>query len=291
MGLEKKLVGLAYKGSGSFKTLDARKKIARRLVTYFHKKLNIQIRDASQIKVSQIERYIQARRAEGISFRTLQNEMSAIRRILEEAGREKMLAEERMSNQSLGIANAPREGKKTAISEDKYLQLLLSSGERDPGFAACIQLSRELGLRMAEAVRSTQSVPTWLDRLEAGKNKLTVIYGTKGKRVREVTIHKIHSERVLAAVRNAFEVMNAQSGKLIDRPNLKQAMNRSSNEARANGLESKESFHSLRYSFARAQYAEYLRQGFSEKEALSLTSVDLGHGDGRGYYVKRVYLK
>jgi len=291
MGLEKKLVNLAHKSSGSFKTLDARKQIARRLVTYFHKKMNIQIRDASQIKISQIERYIQARKAERISARTLQNEMSAIRRILEEAGRERMLAEKRMSNQALGIANAPRDGKKTAITEDKYHQLLLSAEERDAGFAACSRLGRELGLRMAEAVRSTQSVPTWLDRLEAGKNKLTVIYGTKGKRVRDVTIHAIHRERVLAAVKNAYEVMNAQNGKLIDRPNLKQAMYRASNEARANGLESKESFHALRYSFARAQYAEYLRQGFSEREALSLTSVDLGHGDGRGYYIKRVYLK
>lgn len=291
MGLEKKLVNLAHKGSGSYKTLDARKQIARRLVTYFHKKLNIQIRDSSQIKISQIERYIQARKADGVSARTLQNEMSAIRRLLEEAGRDRLLAEQRISNKALGIANAPRDGKKNAIAEDKYLQLLLSAGERDTGFAACIQLGRELGLRMAEAVRSTQSVPTWLHRLESGKNNITVIHGTKGKRVREVAIHDVHRERVLTAVRNAHQVMSAQNGKLISRNNLKQAMNFVGNEARAVGLSGMESFHALRYAFARAQYAEYLRQGFSIKEALSLTSVDLGHGDGRGYYVKRVYLK
>lgn len=291
MGLEKQLVGLAHKGSGSFKTLDARKLIARRLVEYLHKKLNIQIRDVSQIKIVQVEKYIQARKNDDVSDRTLQNEMSAIRRILEEAGRDRLLAEERMSNQALGISGAPRNGTKTAISDEKYRQMLLAALERDAGFAACVQLGHELGLRMAEAVRSTQSLPTWLSRLEAGKNKLTVIHGTKGKRVREVTIHDCNRERVLAAVKNACSVMDAQRGKLIDRPDLKQAMYRASNEARAVGFEGTEAFHALRYSFARAQYTEYLRLGFSEKEALSQTSVDLGHGDGRGYYVKRVYLK
>lgn len=30
---------------------------------------------------------------------------------------------------------------------------------------------------------------------------------------------------------------------------------------------------------------ERLAQGFSEKEALAMTAMDLGHGDGRGRYV------
>ncbi|BEJ32923.1 hypothetical protein OIPHN330_15430 [Citrobacter freundii] len=33
----------------------------------------------------------------------------------------------------------------------------------------------------------------------------------------------------------------------------------------------------------------YLAQGFSEKEALALTAMDLGYGDGRGRYVAQVY--
>ena len=32
-----------------------------------------------------------------------------------------------------------------------------------------------------------------------------------------------------------------------------------------------------------------LAQGFSEKESLALTATDLGHGDGRGRWVKQVY--
>ncbi|EDF8126218.1 DNA-binding protein, partial [Salmonella enterica subsp. enterica serovar Dublin] len=33
----------------------------------------------------------------------------------------------------------------------------------------------------------------------------------------------------------------------------------------------------------------YLAQGFCEKEALAMTAMDLGHGDGRGRYVAQVY--
>ncbi|TKV11041.1 DNA-binding protein, partial [Citrobacter sp. wls619] len=32
-----------------------------------------------------------------------------------------------------------------------------------------------------------------------------------------------------------------------------------------------------------------LAQGFSEKEVLAMTAMDLGHGDGRGRYVAQVY--
>ncbi|ESA61313.1 integrase family protein [Escherichia coli 1-182-04_S4_C2] len=32
-----------------------------------------------------------------------------------------------------------------------------------------------------------------------------------------------------------------------------------------------------------------LAQGFSEKEALAMVAMDLGHGDGRGRWVKQIY--
>lgn len=46
---------------------------------------------------------------------------------------------------------------------------------------------------------------------------------------------------------------------------------------------------SLRYAWAQDAIRHYLAQGFSDKEALALTSMDLGHGDGRGRYVVQVY--
>ncbi|MCC8460126.1 DNA-binding protein, partial [Photorhabdus aegyptia] len=33
----------------------------------------------------------------------------------------------------------------------------------------------------------------------------------------------------------------------------------------------------------------HLSKGFSRKEAEAMVSMDLGHGDGRGHYVARVY--
>ncbi|EAN4952917.1 DNA-binding protein, partial [Salmonella enterica] len=33
----------------------------------------------------------------------------------------------------------------------------------------------------------------------------------------------------------------------------------------------------------------YEEQGLSHKEALAVTSTDLGHGDGRGIYIEQVY--
>jgi|GEM_PF-5099753 len=33
----------------------------------------------------------------------------------------------------------------------------------------------------------------------------------------------------------------------------------------------------------------YQAQGHSEKEVMAMVSMDLGHGDGRGRYIKLVY--
>ncbi|MFW8411894.1 DNA-binding protein, partial [Klebsiella pneumoniae] len=46
---------------------------------------------------------------------------------------------------------------------------------------------------------------------------------------------------------------------------------------------------SFRYAWTQDALRRYLAQGFSHREALALTSMDLGHGDGRGRYVVRVY--
>jgi hypothetical protein len=45
----------------------------------------------------------------------------------------------------------------------------------------------------------------------------------------------------------------------------------------------------LRYAWAQDAIRHYLSQGFSEKEALAMTTMGLGHGDGRGRYVAQVY--
>ncbi|EDZ9225646.1 DNA-binding protein, partial [Salmonella enterica] len=118
--------------------------------------LNIQIRSAAQLKVRHIEQYIESRKNEGISRRTLQNEMSAVRQILNQAGRTKMADpnHERLSNKALGIDGASRAGTKTAITDERYYEALARIRIKDEGVAAVMQLSRYLGLRNEEAVQS-----------------------------------------------------------------------------------------------------------------------------------------
>ncbi|MBQ3300601.1 MAG: hypothetical protein IJH04_00345 [Eggerthellaceae bacterium] len=49
--------------------------------------------------------------------------------------------------------------------------------------------------------------------------------------------------------------------------------------------------HALRYTFAHDQYRLYRAEGSSHRETLAALSKDLGHGDGRGRWVKIVYLR
>lgn len=73
---------LAKRAGGSFKTVDDRIHIVQ-LFSHHLRLLNIQIQRVEQIKVRHIECYIQARLAQEIGKRTLQNEMAALRGVLQ----------------------------------------------------------------------------------------------------------------------------------------------------------------------------------------------------------------
>ncbi len=72
---------------------------------------------------------------------------------------------------------------------------------------------------------------------------------------------------------------------------LKEAVEQHSDRLVKLGLKGENSGHSLRRAFAMDQYKHYLATGCAEKAALSWTSNDLGHGDGRGCWVYNNYLK
>lgn len=246
--LGNQLTQLARQAAGSFKTVADRGKIAERFASHLRDDLNIQIRTADQIKSRHIEAYIQHRHAEGITQRTLQNEMAALRSILRAGGREKLADSERLTNKALGLAGASREGTKAPLSDERYRAAVDAAMSRDKGMAACLQLSRSLGLRAEETVQSVKSLSTWQKQIDAGKDSVTVIFGTKGGRPRETTIHD--RQAVVAAIRLALDVAAERGGKLVDRPDLKSAMDRFHNEARALGLTGKNAPHSLRYAYA-----------------------------------------
>ncbi|HFU8308966.1 TPA: DNA-binding protein, partial [Escherichia coli] len=49
--------------------------------------------------------------------------------------------------------------------------------------------------------------------------------------------------------------------------------------------------HSMRYHFSQEARQFYRKSGYGDKEIYARVSMDLGHGDGRGRYVKQVYFK
>ena len=55
------------------------------------------------------------------------------------------------------------------------------------------------------------------------------------------------------------------------------------------GLTGQISAYNLHYSFNQEQIDQYLKQCYTEQKALVKVSMDLRHGDGTGWYVKRVY--
>ncbi|WP_213239328.1 integrase domain-containing protein [Citrobacter braakii] len=277
---------LAKKAGGSFKTVDDRIHIVQRF-SHHLRTLNIQIQRVEQIRVRHIECYIQARLAQEIGKRTLQNEMAALRGVLQQAGRKQVAEHERLTNKALGLAGASRNGTNRAITPEHYQQVLAAAREKDAGLAATLELARLMGLRSQEAVQCCQSLKTWRQAIERGETRLTVVFGTKGHRPRETIIQDIGA--VKKALDNALSVAELRNGRLIAQLSLQKAMNYWRGALAEAGLAGNYTPHSLRYAWAQDAIRHYLAQGFSDKEALALTSMDLGHGDGRGRYVVQVY--
>ncbi|MFV8799526.1 integrase domain-containing protein [Yersinia enterocolitica] len=288
--LNKSLVTLARQAGGSFKTVSDRMKIADRLAERLLK-MNIQIRDVSHLKTNHIAIYINSRLAENISKRTLQNEMAAIRAVLRLAGKTFMAnpTHEKLSNDALGISGASRDGTKVAIPADIYESILDKVREVDKGAAVTMELSRQLGLRTEEAIQSVKSLKTWQKAILNQQEKIRVVFGTKGGRPRDTTI--INRDALAKVVSDAIKIAADNNGKLMDKMGIHLAIERYRNIVRDAGLVGQYAPHSLRYAYSRDALVYHRNKGFSQKEAEALVSMDLGHGDGRGHYIARIYNK
>lgn len=108
--------------------------------------------------------------------------------------------------------------------------------------------------------------------------------GTKGGRPRWT--HLVDPQRALEAVRDALAVVQ-RDGRLARGANLRQAATWYRNAMHRLGMQG----HSLRYAWARERMDAYLADAIPMAEALARTSMDLGHGDGRGRWVRMVYLR
>lgn len=282
-------VTLARRAGGGYKTVAERARIAQTLLDYL-KASGIMLRQVQSVKTKHIESYIAQRREVGIKIRTLQNEMSTFRSIFREAGMHKLADpnNSRLSNKALGLSGACRDGNKIALSHERFLEAFASVEKKDVGIAAAMQLSYYLGLRNKEAIQSVKSLSTWKAAIERGEKILRVVFGTKGGRPRDTTI--IDRESVVRAINYALKFANENNNKLVDKPTMHSAMDRYRNVLRRDGeLTHENSPHSLRYSYAQESTLFHQAGGMNKEEAMAMTSMDLGHGDGRGRYVERVY--
>ena len=285
MRIRNELVKIATSAGGSFKTVNDRQNIAIRIAELL-KGNNVQITTIEHLKSKHIEDYISLRLASGMTKRTIQNEMAAIRVILRVANRIDLADSKRISNSSLGISGASRKGTHKAMPDDMFESLIKTLEQENRGVMACVLLERHLGLRGEEAVQSCKSLKTWKKQLELG-DRVRVIFGTKGGKARDTRVVSV--EKALAAVDFGLDCIRESNGRLIDKPNLKVAMHRYSNLLRKTGCKGEFSPHSLRYAFVVDRVDKYLEEGYSSEESFAMTSLDIGHGDGRGRYVKQIY--
>ncbi|HGB2248942.1 TPA: integrase domain-containing protein [Salmonella enterica subsp. enterica serovar Javiana] len=283
-------ITLARDAGRSFATVADSMRIAGYFLNYLRDN-GIKLRHTDSIKTRHIVGYLQFRKEQGISVRTIQNERSAIRGVLNQAGRYKLAAPDNplLSNKSLGLEESSRAGTKLPLSPEEFHKAFKEVEKNNRGVAATMLLSYTLGLRNKEAVESCKSVTTWKRAIETGHNSVRVVFGTKGGRPRNTVI--VDRDAVKRAISYAENVMKENNGKLIDRPDVRKAIDTYRYHVRRAGLTGEKAPHSMRYHFSQEAKRLYESRGYTEREIYAQVSMDLGHGDGRGRYVKQVYFR
>lgn len=252
------------------------------------------IHTAKQIGGKHLQAFATQRAAQGVSTRTRANELSHLRAVLVNLGKQGLARNPDYSNQALGIGPGSRVGTKQPLSDatiHAFQERMEQLGR--PGIGSTLELQRALGLRETEAIRAGQveTLARWQRELSE-RGCVRVVEGTKGGRPREV--HPADLNRAQAALQRAQAVLNATRQRyLVARANgsaatgLRQAIGVYRNLCHRAGIQS----HSARYAFARERLQAYRNQGYSEREARAAASQDLGHGDGRGHYIASVYAR
>jgi len=282
-------ISAAFHAAGATLTRVGRRSTAVSLVEFLFAH-NFQIRDVDSLRVQHIVLYIHACRDAGDVLRTLQNKAAHIRCLLRAEGRKGLADDPLLSNKSLEISGASRRGTNHAVSCEVDQRIIEAAQQRPDYVLATVRLQRALGLRALEAVRSGPSLARWEKELLNGR-RVGVVAGTKGGRRRDV--QPSDRAEALAAVRCGLAVLRATNRQdLFPQRSLKQAITYYQNTwhrwltpAASDGCTS----HSYRYAFAQDRIAQCIKVGMSRRDALASVALDLGHGDGRGRYIKHVY--
>lgn len=291
--LEADLQRIGYQLGGAHLTRQARSATFNTFAKVIHD-LGYGIRAAPQIGGKHLAAFIAHRATQVVSARTRANELSHLRAVLVQIGKQGLARNPAYSNRALGVERGSRIGTKQPLSDAaiRAFQERMENRGR-PGIAATLELQRALGLRETEAIRAGQAdtLCRWQREL-VERGAVHVVEGTKGGRPRDV--HPANRDRAFAAIRQAQSVLEATGQRyLVTRAdgaaaaNLKQAIGVYRNVCHRADVQS----HAARYAFAHERVQAYRDQGYSEREARAATSQDLGHGDGRGRYIASVYVR
>ena len=284
--LKDSFIRFSRKIGGSHETLRARERTLNDFSEFLWQRR--QLRDPGSVKLGDLKAFIEREKAKGVSIRTLQNRLAHIRGACEMAGC-RWLKDHQATNEALIGQKSSRGGTKMAISDSDFKILIEKADRISPGLGALLRLERRLGLRSMEALRSPSSLKTWAKQIKDGR-PLEVVFGTKGGKKRSVDVPD--PGQALNSIKRALNVLEKNEGRWFEAaPDLKTQERIMRKMAREAGLHGAQSMHSLRYAFARERFERYVTEGMSEKEALASTSLDLGHGDGRGKYIEYVYLR
>lgn len=274
------------KSGGSTLTRKGRTHHINHFFDTLNRTLNIQIKSFSDVKEKHIRSYVEHCKAQGTSDRTLQNRLAGLRSGLRAHSREKFA--DQVTNAKLGVAGASRDGTHQLPDKEKLVERLAALPEPHR-ILACLQIA--IGLRAREAIQCARSLPTWAREIERG-GPLTVVHGTKGGRLRQVSLDPARIEAIRGAVGAAIRHLDqSQKSEILASKSLEGAARDYQRKLQAVGFVGAEASHSLRYGFAKDQFDFHLQAtGGDRAEALARLSLDLGHGDGRGRYVRQVYL-
>lgn len=286
------IFGVVASLGGSHLTREARQRTAAKFADVVFDVGYTHLSRPSEICGRHIRAFVESRKRQGIGVRTLQNELSHIRKILRAVGKHALADAHGLRNPALGVSGGSRLGAKSAMSDEDYLAITARAIRQGrPGMASLLSLERALGLRGNEAIHARpDTLARWLRELSE-EGRITVLAGTKGGRSR--TVRVLDTTVAIASVSTALSVCATQGGYLVVRANgrpaggLQQARAIYHSWASRTGIQP----HAARYAFARKQLDGYLSRGYSAREALMSVSQDLGHGDGRGRWIKCVYMR
>src|SRR6185437_15169396 len=188
------------------------------------------IHGAAQIGGKHLQAFAAHRVLQGISARTRANELSHLRSVLVQIGKQGLARNPAYGNRALGIERGTRIGTKQPLSDEalrSFQERMEQLGR--PGIGKTLELQRALGLRETEAIRAGQAetLSRWERELRQ-QGRIHVVEGTKGGRPREV--HPANVQRAIVAIEQAAAVLQAtQQRYLVTRAdgaaaNLKEAL-------------------------------------------------------------------